>query len=39
MELNMGEVCCFVSKNYKILQQIITSNFYSKVIKENFSIK
>lgn len=33
MELNMGEVCCFVSENFKMLRTLITSKFYSEVIK------
>jgi hypothetical protein len=32
----MGEVCCFVSKNYKLLQELITSKIYFKVIKAKF---
>ena len=32
MELDVGEVCCFVSKKNKMLRALITSKFYSEVI-------
>ena len=34
MEVDVGEVCCFVSKNFKMLRVLITSNFYSEVIND-----
>ena len=33
MELDVGEVCRFVSEKFKMLRVLITSKVYSKVIK------